>query len=64
MWRGVRGGYFGALEGCFADDFGGGGEARMGGFTAKFRGFRAVRVRGAAIQRTADRGGHSRRKNF
>ena len=35
----VRGGFFGALEGCFAGDFGGGGKARMGGFTAKFRGF-------------------------
>lgn len=22
MWRGVRGGVFGALEGCFAGDFG------------------------------------------
>ena len=22
MWRGVRGGYFGTLEGCFAGDFG------------------------------------------
>lgn len=22
MWRGVRGGFFGALEGCFAGDFG------------------------------------------
>jgi len=21
MWRGVRGGFFGALEGCFAGDF-------------------------------------------
>jgi hypothetical protein len=32
----------------------GGGEARMGVFTAEFRGFRVVRGRGAAIQRTAD----------
>lgn len=36
----------------------------MGGFAAKFRGFRAVRVRGAAIQRTADMGGLTGRKNF
>ena len=35
----VRSGYFGVLEGCFVGDFGGSGEARMGGFAAKFRGF-------------------------
>ena len=29
------GGFFRVLEGCFGGDFG----ARMGGFTAKFRGF-------------------------
>ena len=35
VWSGVRGGFFRVLEGCFGGDFG----ARMGGFTAKFRGF-------------------------
>ena len=42
----------------------GGGEARMGGFAAKFRGFWVARGRGAAIQRTADSAGRSGRKNF
>lgn len=36
----------------------------MGCFAAKFRGFWMVRGCGAAIQRTADMGGHSGRKNF
>lgn len=36
----------------------------MGGFTAKFRGFWVGYGRGTAIQRTADMGGHSGRKNF
>lgn len=64
MRRGVRGGFFGALEGCFAGDFGGCGEARMGGFAAEFRGFWAGRGCGAAIQRTADMGELTGRKFF
>ena len=60
----VRGGFFGAPEGRFAGDFGGGGEVRMGGFAAKFRGFRVARGCGAAIQRTADMGGLTGRKKF
>lgn len=36
----------------------------MGGFTAKFRGFRAERGCDAAIQRTADMGGLIGRKKF
>lgn len=36
----------------------------MGGFAAKLRGFWADCGRGAAIQRTADTGGHSGRKIF
>ena len=36
----------------------------MGGFAAKFRGFWAGRGRGEAIQRTADMGGLTGRKNF
>ena len=36
----------------------------MGGFTAKFRGFRVVRGCGAAIQRTADSTGAIGRKIF
>ena len=36
----------------------------MGVFTAEFRGFRVVRGRGAAIQRTADSAGRAGRKNF
>ena len=35
----------------------GGGEARMDGFTAEFRGFRSGRGCGAAIQHTADAAG-------
>ena len=42
----------------------GGGEARMGGFAAKFRGFWVARGRGAAIQRTADADGLTGRKIF
>lgn len=45
-------------------EFWDGGEARMGGFAAEFRGFWVARGHSAAIQRTADAGGHSRRKNF
>ena len=48
----------------FCGRFWGGGEARRGGFAAEFRGFRAARGQGAAIQRTADSAGHSGRKNF
>lgn len=36
----------------------------MGGFTAKFRGFRVVRGCGAPIQRTVDTAGVIGRKNF
>ena len=64
MRRGVRGGCFRALEGCFADEIWGSGEARMGGFAAEFRGFWVARGRGAAIQRTADSAGTIRQKNF
>ena len=64
MWRGVRGGFLGVLPGCFVGDFGGSGEARMGGFAAEFRGFWAGRGCGTAIQRTADTTGVIRRKNF
>ena len=60
----MRGGFFGAPEGRFAGDFWGGGEARMGGFAAEFRGFWVARGRGAAIQRTADTDGLSVRKIF
>ena len=45
-------------------DFGGSGEARMGGFAAKFRGFWVARGRGAPIQRTVDTAGVIGRKNF
>lgn len=62
--RCVRGGFFRVLGRCFAGDFWGGGEARMGGFAAKFRGFWVVRGCGAAIQRTADMGGLTGRKIF
>lgn len=48
----------------FCGGFRGGGEARMGGFAAEFRGFRVVRGCGAAIQRTADAAGVIERKNF
>lgn len=48
----------------FCGGFRGGGEARMGGFAAKFRGFRVVRGCGAAIQRTADSTGVVGAKNF
>ena len=64
MQRGVRGGFFGVLGRRFAGDFGGSGEARIGSFTAKFRGFWVACGRGTAIQRTADTDGHSVRKNF
>lgn len=64
MRRGVRGGSLRVLGRCFAGDFGGSGEARMGGFAAEFRGFWAACGRGAAIQRTADMGGPTGRKNF
>ena len=64
VWSGVRGGFFGVLEGCFAGDFGTAAKARMGGFTAEFRGFWAARGRGAAIQRTADSTGAIGRKIF
>ena len=60
----MRGGYFGVLEGCFVGDFGGNGEARMGGFAAEFRGFWVACGRGEAIQRTADMGGAIGRKIF
>lgn len=62
--RRVRGGFLGVPEGRFAGDFGGSGEARMGGFAAEFRGFWVACGRGEAIQRTADSGGQSGRKNF
>lgn len=42
----------------------GGGEIRMGGFTAEFRGFRSEWRCGAAIQRTVDTAGVIGRKNF
>ena len=64
MRRGVRGGYFGVLEGCFVGDFGGNSEARMGGFAAEFRGFWVACGRGEAIQRTADAVGAIGRKIF
>lgn len=56
-WMCVRSGYFGVLEGCFVGDFGGSGEARMGGFAAKFRGF----LGWARVQRGySAHGGHCR----
>ena len=64
VWSGVRGGYFGVSEGCFADEIWGSGEARMGRFAAEFCGFWAARGCGAAIQRTADSAGRAGRKNF
>ena len=48
----------------FCGGFRGGGEVRVGGFTAEFRGFWVARGRGAAIQRTADAAGVIERKNF
>jgi hypothetical protein len=60
----VRGGFFGVPEGRFAGDFWGGSKARMGGFAAKFRGFRVAQGCGEAIQCTADMGGLTGRKNF
>ena len=48
----------------FCGGFWGGGEARMGGFTAEFRGFWVARGCGAAIQRTADSAGTIGQKNF
>lgn len=50
--------------GVFCGRFWGDGEARMGGFAAKFRGFWAGRERGATIQRTADAAGLVWRKIF
>ena len=64
MWGGVRGGCFRALGRYFAGDFGGGDEAQMGGSAAKFRGFWAESGCGEAIQRTADMGELTGRKNF
>ena len=64
MWKGVRGGRFGALERCFASEIGGGGEAWMGGSAAEFRGFWVESGCGEAIQRTADADGAIGRKNF
>ena len=55
---------FGGSAGVFCGRFSDGGEARMGGFAAKFRGFWAGQEYGAAIQRTADTGGRSGRKIF
>lgn len=60
----MRGGFFGALEGRFAGDFESGGEARMGGFAAEFRGFWTGRGCGAAIQRTAGARGEKIFKNL
>lgn len=51
-------------EGVFGGKIWGGGEARMGGFTAKFRGFWVIQGRGAAIPRTADGAGLTGRKIF
>jgi len=50
--------------GVFCGCLWGGGEARMGGFAAEFRGFWVARGCGAAIQRTADMGGLTGRKIF
>ena len=50
--------------GVFYGENRGGGEARVGGFAAEFRGFWVARGCGAAIQRTADMGGLTGRKNF
>ena len=50
--------------GVFCGGFWDGGEARMGNFAAEFRGFRVAQGCGAAIQRTADMGGPTGRKNF
>ena len=57
--RGFRG-----SEAAFCGWFWGGGEARMGGFAAEFRGFWGARGCGAAIQRTVDTAGVIGRKNF
>ena len=55
MRRGVRGGYFGVSEGCFADEIWGSGEARMGRFAAEFCGF----LGGARVRRgDSAHGGH------
>lgn len=64
MRSGVRGGYFGVSEGCFADEIWGSGEVRIGGFAAEFRGFWVARGGGAAIQRTADSAGAVGRKKI
>jgi hypothetical protein len=49
---------------AFCGRFRGGGEARMGGFAAEFRGFWVESGCGEAIQRTADSAGLIWRKNF
>ena len=64
MRRGVRGGCFGAPGQCFAGKNRGGGEARMGGFAAEFRGFWVGQGCDAAIQHTADMGEATGRKKF
>ena len=55
---------FRGSEAAFCGGFWGGREARMGGFTAKFRGFWVGYGRGTAIQRTADADGLTGRKIF
>lgn len=55
---------FRGAGGVFCGENRSGGEARMGGFAAEFRGFRVAQGCGAAIQRTADMGGLTGRKIF
>ena len=67
MRRGVRGGVFGALEGCFAGDFGAATRHEWdadGAFCRGIPGFWPGRGRGAAIQRTADADRVVGQKNF
>ena len=54
-WR--EGWVFRGPGAVFCGCFWGGGEMRMGGSAAKFRGFWAGQEYGAAIQRTADSAG-------
>ena len=65
MRRGVRGGCFRALEGCFAGgDFGAAARREWAVLPRNSAVFWTERGRGAAIQRTADTAGQSERKKI
>lgn len=64
MRRGVRGGCFRAPEGCFAGDFEAAARRAWAVLPRNSGVFGAGQGRGTAIQRTADMGGLTGRKNF